>query len=148
MAGLIPFNRRRDDLMSPGFEDFQNMLDDFFADAWPFSRSLAHDTFKIDVQENEKEYIVEAELPGISKEEVDISLNDGKLKIQVTKQDDKEEKNKNYIHRERRYSSMVRNVFLADCDCDGIKAKMESGILNIVVPKKENADTSYKINIE
>ena len=51
MAGLIPFNRKNNDLINSGFDDFRNMLDDFFADNWPIRRSLAADTFKIDVQD-------------------------------------------------------------------------------------------------
>ena len=51
MAGLIPFNRRRD-IFNTGFGDFSNMLDDFFADMWPIKRSLFCDTFKIDVRDN------------------------------------------------------------------------------------------------
>ncbi|MDR1183951.1 MAG: hypothetical protein LBK67_04055 [Coriobacteriales bacterium] len=52
MPALIPFNRRRPDIMSTGFSDFQNMLDDFFTEAWPTRRNLAGDTFKIDVRDN------------------------------------------------------------------------------------------------
>ena len=77
--------------MSTGFEDFHNMLDDFFTNSWPLRRSLAGDTFKIDVQDNEKEYVVEAELPGIQKNDVNVSLEEGRLSISVNKQEVKEE---------------------------------------------------------
>jgi HSP20 family protein len=148
MAGLIPFNRRGNSLINTSFEGFQNMLDDFFADAWPFARSLAGDTFKIDVQEDEKEYIVEAELPGVKKHEVDVSLNEGRLNITVNKKVKVDKKEKNIIHKERRLSSMSRNVFLGDSVSDGIKAKLEDGLLTIMIPKKEKPDSSVKISIE
>lgn len=149
MAGLVPFNRRRKDLMSTGFDDFQNMLDDFFAEGWPNRRSLVADTFKIDVKEDEKEYLVEAELPGIEKKDVNLSIEDGRLCISVNKEEVKEEKEgKNYIHRERRYSSMQRNVFLAEADDEGIKAKLNNGVLMITVPKRVEQDTSKAIEIE
>ena len=148
MEGLIPFNRRKNDLMNAGFEEFQNMLDDFFADTWPVRRSLAADTFKIDVQENNNEYIVEAEIPGVQKNEVNLSLDDGRLKISVDKEENNEEKDKNYIHRERRYCSMSRSIYLSDSDSDGIKAKLDDGILKIIVPKKKKPDTSRIIEIE
>lgn len=148
MAGLIPFNKKRSDLTSTGFYDFQNMLDDFFAEGWPFRRSLAGDTFKIDVQEGDKEYTVEAELPGVKKEELNISLDEGRLCISVNKEENIEEKEKNYIHRERRYSSMSRSVLLADSASDGIKAKLDDGVLTIRVPKKEKPDSSVNIEIE
>ena len=53
MTGLVPFNRKRNDLMNVGFDDFSNMLDDFFTGSWPTQRSLAGDTFKIDIQDSD-----------------------------------------------------------------------------------------------
>ncbi len=147
MAGLIPFNRRNSDLLSTNY-NFENMLDDFFAEGWPFRRSLLADTFKIDVQDNKTEYLVEAELPGATKEDIGISLNEGKLNISFNKTEDIEEKDKNYIHRERRSTSMSRSVVLADADTDGIKARLDNGVLSITVPKKTKADNSVVIDIE
>lgn len=148
MAGLIPFNKRRSDLTNNGIYDFHNMLDDFFADGWPFQRSLAGDTFKIDVCDNRNEYVIEAELPGVQKGDVKIGLNEGRLTISVNKDETIEEKDKNYIHRERRYSSMSRSVLLADADSAGIRAKLDNGILTISVPKKSKPDNSVVIDIE
>lgn len=149
MTALIPFNRKRNDLMNTGFEDFQNMIDDFFAEGWPMRRSLAGDTFKIDLQDNEKEYIVEAELPGIQKDEINLSLEEGRLQISVKKEETtEEEKEKNYIHRERRFSAMTRNVFLADAASDDIKAKLTDGVLTITVPKQVKPELTKQIEIE
>lgn len=148
MARLIPYNRRKDDLVNTGFDDFYNVLDDFFNDGWGLRRSLANDTFKVDVKEDEKSYSIEAELPGIDKDEVDISLDDGRLQISVTREDKIEEDKKNYIHRERRYCSMQRSIYLADADGSQVKAKLENGELKIDVPKKEKVDTSIKIDVE
>lgn len=85
MAGLIPFNRKQNEVMNTGFEDFSNMIDDFFTGSWPLQRSLAADTFKIDIQDNDTEYTIEAELPGVKKEDVEITLNEGRLNISVKK---------------------------------------------------------------
>ncbi|WP_035355831.1 Hsp20 family protein [Acetobacterium malicum] len=148
VTALIPFNRKRNDLMNTGFDDFQNMLDDFFAEGWPLRRSLAGDTFKIDLQDNEKEYIVEAELPGVAKGDINLSLEEGRLQISVKKEEVKEEKEKNYIHRERKFSSMTRNVFLADAASDDIKAKLTDGVLTITVPKAVKQEPSKLIEIE
>ena len=148
MAGLIPFNRKQNDLMNIGFDDFSNMLDDFFTGSWPIQRSLAGDTFKIDIQDNDKEYTIEAELPGVKKEDVEITLNDGRLNISVKKEEVSENKSKKYIHRERKYAQMSRSILLADADDEGIKAKLEEGILTIQVPKKQHEDTSKRIMIE
>ena len=148
MAGLIPFNRRNSDLIGSGFGDFYNMLDDFFTEALPFRRSLSGDTFKVDVQEDEKNYYVSAELPGVKKEEINVAVDEGKLQILVVRDEKIENDNKNYIHKERRYCSMQRNIFLEDANAESIKAKLEEGVLKIVVPKKEKSDSSVKIEIE
>ncbi|SHI11235.1 HSP20 family protein [Sporobacter termitidis DSM 10068] len=148
MAGLVPFNRRRSDVMSAGFDSFQNMLDDFFAESWPFRRSLLGDTFKLDVQDNSTEYLIEAELPGVKKEDIGISLNEGRLNISVNKDETVEETNKNYLHKERRYTSMSRNIMLGDADAAGIKAKLDNGVLSISVPKKPKPDNSVVIDID
>lgn len=148
MSGLIPFNRKRNDLMNIGFDDFSNMLDDFFTGSWPIQRSLAGDKFKIDIQDNDTEYTIEAELPGVKKEDVEITLNDGRLNISVKKEEVSENKSKKYIHRERKYAQMSRSILLADADDEGIKAKLEEGVLTIQVPKKQHEDTSKRIMIE
>jgi len=148
MAGLIPFNRKQNDLMNIGFDDFSNMLDDFFTGSWPIQRSLAGDKFKIDIQDNDTEYTIEAELPGVKKEDVEITLNDGRLNLSVKKEEVSENKSKKYIHRERKYAQMSRSILLADADDEGIKAKLEEGVLTIQVPKKQHEDTSKRIMIE
>ena len=148
MVGLIPFNRKRNDLMNIVFNDFSNMLDDFFTGSWPIQRSLAGDTFKIDIQDNDTEYTIEAELPGVKKEDVEITLNDGRLNLSVKKEEVSENKSKKYIHRERKYAQMSRSILLADADDEGIKAKLEEGVLTIQVPKKQHEDTSKRIMIE
>ena len=80
MAGLVPFNKRNSHAVSTGFSDFDNMLDDFFTEGWPFGKSRMGGTFKIDIQENDKDYVVEAELPGAKKDDVSIDYDEGKLK--------------------------------------------------------------------
>ena len=147
MSGLVPFNRRRADIMGTGFEDFQNMLDDYFSEGWPLRRSLAGDTFKIDVQDKEKEYVIEAELPGFKKEEVTVSLEDRRLKISANREENIEKEEKNYIHKERRYTAMARNGFLANADADGIKAKLDNGVLTVSVPKKAKTDNTVEIEV-
>jgi HSP20 family protein len=148
MAGLIPFNKNLPSFRPRGFEDFYNMLDDFFSDAWSPRRSLSGDTFKIDVQENEREYLVDAELPGVKKEEISLELNDDRLTIGIQKEENNEEKRKNYIHRERRFSSMRRSIYLADANPEEVKAKLEDGVLKIVIPKAVKADNMRRIEIE
>jgi len=148
MAGLVPFNRRTPDILSEPFDDITNVLDDFFADVWPFRRSLVADTFKIDVLEDDKNYYIKAELPGVKKEEVNVTVDEGRIQISVNKEENVEEEGKNYIHRERRQTSMQRNIFLADAKDEGVVAKLENGILTVTVPKKEQTGKAVPIEIE
>jgi HSP20 family protein len=148
MAGLIPFNRKYTAVLPTGFEDIYNMLDDFFSDGTGLRRNLAKDTFKIDVEETSEEFRIQAELPGVRKEEVGLELNDGKLTISVKKEENVEEEKKNYIHKERRSSSMVRNIYLGDAKAEGIKAKLEDGILTITVEKERKVNKAVPIEIQ
>lgn len=149
MAGLVPFNRKNKEISTnTGFEDFYNVLDDFFSNDWPFRRTLTHDTFKVDVEDNGNEYLIEAEVPGIDKKDINVELNDGKLMISITRDENSESKKKNFIHRERRYSSMSRSIYLEDAKPDGIKAKLENGLLKVVVPKEEKPNNSITIDVE
>ena len=148
MTGFVPFNRKNTGVLSTGFEDFHNMLDDFFSDNWSPRRNLERDTFKINVQQNEADYLIEAELPGVSKEEVTLDLNEGRLNISVKREENINEEKKNYIHRESRSCSMSRSVYLADADSKGITAKLDNGMLRITVPRQAKEVKTEKIEIE
>lgn len=149
MAGLVPFNKKNKEISTnTGFEDFYNVLDDYFSNDWPFKRTLTHDTFKVDVEDNGNEYLIEAEVPGIDKKDIIVELDDGKLMISITRDENSESKKKNFIHRERRYSSMSRSIYLEDAKPDGIKAKLENGLLKVVVPKEEKPNNSITIDVE
>ena len=152
MAGLIPFNRRNNNLARTstgvGFENFYNMLDDFFGDGVMPGRNLFRDTFKIDIEETEKEYLIEAELPGIKKDEIDLGIEDDNLCISINRSEEVNKDGKNYIHRERRISSMARRIRLANASLNEIKAKLEEGVLTVTIPKDEKASTSRKIDID
>jgi len=129
--------------MNQDFDHFFAALDDFFS-----PRSFSRGTFKLDLQETAKEYLVEAELPGVQKEEVDLDFNEGRLTIAVQRNEEVEETNKNYVHRERRSHSMSRGVYLPDANPEGMKAKLDQGILTISVQKQEKKPNNYKINLE
>lgn len=144
MTGLIPFNRRGDLSRDRLF----NMMDDFFNDSWLPGRSLLSDTFKVDVKENENDYTIEADLPGVQKEQINLELNEGRLTIAVVRNEEIEEEKKGYIHKERRHSSMQRSVYLADADNEGVNAKLNDGVLTISIPKKPQIDYKKRIEIQ
>ena len=151
LQGLIPLNRRNNSVTrtGTGFEDFYNMLDDFFGDnSLMSSRNLSRDTFKLDIEEKEGEYLIEAEVPGISKDEIDLSIEDETLCISINRTEETSKDGKNYIHRERRSSSMSRRVRLAGAKLDEIKAKLDDGVLAVTIPKDIKTISSKKIDIE
>ena len=130
------------------FDNFYNMLDDFFASDFPARRTLRHDTFKVDVMDEGEGYAVVAELPGVDKKDIQVQLNEGRLQISVEQEEVLEEEDKQYIHRERRCSSMCRSVYLEDARSEGISAKLENGLLKVIVPKELKAVQSVEIEVE
>jgi HSP20 family protein len=148
MANLVPNNRRNRNLATTGFEELYNMLDDFFTDPLLSGGRASRDTFRVDVQAGEKEYIVEAELPGIKREEVQLEMNDGNLSITVQRDEKVDDESRNYIHRERRYSSMSRSIYLGDATSEGIHARLEGGVLHVTVPRQPQVENSRHIAIE
>ena len=137
MAGLIPFGT--------GFA-FDNFIDEFFKPAAMSRASYAG--FKMDVSENDKEYLIEADLPGVKKEEIALSLREGTLEIAVNREENIEQSRDGaYLHRERRFSSCKRSVHLGDADSAAVSAKMEDGVLIVSVPKMAKIDTARTIEI-
>lgn len=148
MTGLIPFNRTHGNLAGTTFKDFYKTLGDFFDDGFVTKRNLLRDTFKMDIQEQENEYLIEAELPGISKDEIDLKIDDETLCITANRTEETDKAGKNYVHKERHTTSMSRSVKLVDAKLAEIKAKLENGILTVTVPKDIKTATSRKIEIE
>ena len=150
MFGLTPFNsnlvKRRN--ATNDYVDFYDIIDDFFNDSFFAPRTLRNDTFKIDVQEKDSAYLVEAELPGVKKEEISVDFDDGRLNIKVQRNEEVNEEKDNYIHRERRACSMQRSLYLKDIVAKDIEAKLEEGILKIVVKKAEKPDNKLQIEVK
>lgn len=92
----------------------------------------------IDVSETEKEYTVKAELPGINKKNIDISLTDGVLTIKGEKKHEKKEEKENYHFLETRYGSFSRSLRLPeDASTEKVDATYTDGILTVSIPKTE-----------
>ncbi|WP_246060417.1 Hsp20/alpha crystallin family protein [Peptoniphilus catoniae] len=147
---IRPYGRNDLGLADKGFEDFYNMIDNFFNDEFTPQRAINSASFKVDIAEDDKGYTVEAELPGFDKEDISISLEEGKLTLVAEKKEetDKSDKSKNYIHKERKMSHMQRTMFFKNIDEDGLTARLENGVLEIKVPKKEIQSKTKNIAIE
>ena len=141
MAMMVPYGR------FGGLGDWFNMVNDLVA-AEPSTRADAVPaSFMMDVQENDDNYVVEATLPGVTRDEIDVELNEGRLNISVNKKDSEEVAKRNYIHRETSEYRAVRSVFLKDADTVGLTATLKDGVLEVNVPKRTQNASVTKIQI-
>lgn len=145
MFGLTPFNRNA--LRLNETDRFGNLIDEVFNDAMFPLRTLRNDTFKIDIREEENGFLIEADLPGFAKEDITINYSDGDLSIEAKKNEEKNEQQKNYIHRERKFCHMKRTLRLGDLDSESIEATLKDGILAIIAKKAQLIDNSKQIQI-
>lgn len=118
-------------------------LDRFFENSWPSYPQAGNGqtTFapRVDVKEKDNAYVISAELPGVNKDDVEVTLHNGVLSIKAeTRQEDKEEKDGQVIRQERRYGKFVRSFDLGpQVKDDSINARFENGILTLTAPKSE-----------
>lgn len=94
----------------------------------------------VDIEENDKEYVIKAELPEMKKEDIKVSVEDDVLCISGERKHEKEEKGKKYHRVERSYGCFERSFTLPD-DADGTKvtAEYKDGVLKVHLPKSEKA---------
>lgn len=134
-----------------------SLFDDFFKDIAPgfYVRPLHGDSLpapsqiKVDVKETEGGYTVQAEVPGVPKEDIHVSVegNVVSLRAEVRQLDQKTEGEK-VLRSERYYGSVARSFQLpADIDAAQAKARYDNGILTLTLPKKLN-NSSQRLNIE
>ena len=102
-----------------------------------------------DISEDEKMLYITLELPGVSKEDINISMDkDRNLTIKGEKKRSEEFANRNIIRNESIYGKFSRSFILSnDLDDSNINARFENGILNISIPKKQKEEKEIKISI-
>lgn len=127
--------------MLPSKVFFDNFFDDFE------SPKRLDKMMKCDIYEKDGNYVIEMDVPGYKKEDINMELEDGYLKISAEKKSDEEEKDsKKYVRRERHcYSRCERQFYVGNISEDDIKAKFNNGILEISVPKEEEKKESKKV---
>jgi HSP20 family protein len=102
--------------------------------------SLTEWTPAVDIAEDDKEYTIKAELPGINKEDVKVTVENGVLSISGERKSEKEEKDKKYHRIERTYGSFVRTFTLPEGTAgDKMNAEFKDGVLKLHLPKDEKA---------
>lgn len=153
MFTLSPISRTHLTRRNPQTNDFYRLMNNFFNDDF-FRPSVVEDSASeswqlgLDIQENEKEYILEADVPGFTKEDIQIDFKDQYLIIEAKSNKENEESKDNYIRRERCQRSYRRTLYMDDVQKDQISAKLENGVLTIIAPKAEKVDTSLKIEVQ
>jgi HSP20 family protein len=138
-------------------EDFQNRLSTLFG-RMPLRRPDGHGREEItladwtplaDITEDEKEYLIKAELPEMKKEDVKVTVENGVLTISGERKFEKEEKKKKYHRVERGYGTFVRSFTLPDdADANKVKAEFKNGLLTVHLPKSEHAKPKHiEVNV-
>ena len=130
MNGLIRYTRPAE------LFDWNRMLDGFFDDAPVWNTQ----TPAVDVKEEEKRYLMEVELPGLSDKDIELKVEDNILTISSKKDESKEEKKDGFLIRERCSSEFARTFVLPnDVDREKVSAEFKQGLLVVDIPKKPEA---------
>jgi len=120
-----------------------NLFDEFLKDSPTEEQRGQHDVeyvsaMALDLTEGEKDFQIHANLPGVKKENVHISVKENHLIIEANHEQTTQTQNHNVIRSERYVGNYQRKIVLSDnIDANGITAKLEDGVLCITVPKKE-----------
>ncbi len=126
------------------FDDFRNSFNQMIAPFTPLTtlpqsmNELPTRYAFVDLVDNGEQYVVTAELPGFNKDDVDVQVNKEALLIRAETKNQTDQKGKNYIHRERAYSSFERVIgFPEEVNPSKVEGQMKDGILEIRIHKRE-----------
>ncbi len=134
MFDLTPFRRRGN--MFPFIDEIEKN----------FMQNLGErfSAFKTDIVDKGDSFMLEAELPGFSRENINIHVDDNRLTISAEHNVSEEESKDNFIRRERRHGSFTRSFDVSDIKTEEIKANYEDGVLTLELPKKEGDSSSIR----
>lgn len=132
----LPSLLDRDEFLTP----FSTLFNDFFNNSFDF---LGKDFFdsatypKVDVRDESTHFVIEAEVPGLKRDQISVEVEGNLLRIKGEKKAKDEKKSQNYIHRELKHSSFCRTFKLpTTIDVDRIASTFQDGVLEISLPKK------------
>ena len=125
MYTLVPFRRTLNAIPSLWNDHF---MSEFFADG-------NAPQMRVDVREKDDAYLLEADLPGLSKDQIKLDVDDGVMTISADMNAEKKEQKEGYVCSERSYGHVERSFNLEGIDAEAIKADYENGVLMITMPK-------------
>ena len=150
-----PAVRQRTEMEPWRFPNIERMFEDWFDDFWsrPYPRlwrqgfarlqPISLEAPAVDVYEQKDDLIVKAEIPGLTKDEIDISLDGSTLTIKGEKKKEEEVKEDDYYRCERSYGAFARSIDLpVAVQTDKVNASFKNGVLEIRLPKTEEAKKS------
>jgi HSP20 family protein len=137
--------------------EIDRLFEDFDRDFWglPFRRSVFEPFWRrelswkgtpaVDITESDKAYEITAELPGMDERNIEVKLANGGVVIKAEKQEEKEEKERDYYLHERRFGSFERCFRVPEgVDTDKIEAAFKKGVLTVTLPKSPEAQKAEK----
>lgn len=150
MFGLVPFNRRMGNLARRGgLSDLPNLFNDFFNEPFATGFFASAHPIKADIRETDKEFVIEADMPGVKKEDIRLELRDGILTVGVEYNEQADDKRDDYIRRERRYGSYCRSFSVDGVKQEDVSARYDNGVLMVTLPKsEEEKPKTHKIDIQ
>lgn len=140
MFSMVPYSKRKEDVFNQFARSLSNAFqEDFYA---PFRTSATQ--IRTDIREADNSYLIEAELPGFSKEDITIEYNKPFLTIKAVRKEENEDANeqRQVIRRERRYGEYIRRFQVENVDDQAIRAALKDGVLKLELPKLEKPQVS------
>ena len=127
------------------FDLIDSAFDDFFR---PLFYDEKLDAMKTDIRETKDSYIIDVEMPGFDKEDINLDVDNGYLTIRAEKKekDESGKEDHRYVRKERSVSCQ-RSYYIGDTEEDAIKAKYDKGVLTVTLPKKEEKKPESKKSI-
>ena len=142
MASLVPYRSMF------GIRPFNTSLFDAFDDMMDMASGASSAAFPMDVEDTGEGYEVKAYLAGVSKDDIDVELNEGRLSISVKVEEKDEDKNKHYLQKEFAAFSATRGIYLKDASNEGLSARFADGVLTVTVPKIVEKKNVTKVSID
>ena len=132
MYTIMPY-RRHHEIASPMFNDLFN--DRFFRSFFNMDDMVGSAGFRVDVKDSGNAYVLEAELPGVRQEDINLSVDNDALTISADINAEKKEEKDTYLYSERRSGHVSRTFSLEGVDQDQISAAYQDGVLKVNLPK-------------